>query len=269
MTLQAEVSSLDNIPEHLRSEYVERDGRFYLQVEGVKPQADFDRFEAALRKRVDETREKLDSANANNEKLAKQLADMQVEIDRVKRGGGGNPDADKLADLEREMKALKQANATLETERERAVTAGKQLTRDTALAQAIAASSPLPNQADGIADRISRYLEVASDGSVVTKDGCEFGINLTPSELVAKVKADPRFAVHWPGSRSGGAAGGDGGGGSDNSADNPWTHAKWNKTAQAQIIQADETKAKRLAAAAGVDIYDTLGQAQRKWAKSA
>ena len=50
MALKAILDSLTDIPEALHGEYVERNGKFELQVEGMKTQGDVDRLQTALTK---------------------------------------------------------------------------------------------------------------------------------------------------------------------------------------------------------------------------
>ena len=50
MALKAILDSLTDVPEALHGEYVERNGKFELQVEGMKTQGDVDRLQTALTK---------------------------------------------------------------------------------------------------------------------------------------------------------------------------------------------------------------------------
>ena len=50
MTLKAIVDSLDDIPDGIKESYTERNGKYELQVEGMKTQADLDRISTALAK---------------------------------------------------------------------------------------------------------------------------------------------------------------------------------------------------------------------------
>ena len=65
MALQATVQELDNVPEALRSEYVEKDGSYHLNVEGM----------------VDKS--KLDDFRTNNVKLLKDIETLQGKFKNV------------------------------------------------------------------------------------------------------------------------------------------------------------------------------------------
>lgn len=266
MAVSAEVDSLENVPESLRSEYEERDGKFYLNVTGAKTQADFDRFEEAIRRRVEDKQTQIDEAKRFNDDLKAKLAELQADNDRLKDGKSGGDEVlqSRLSDLERELKAATDKFQAAAAERDEAVIARTNLTRDTALAQAVATSGPRAEVATTVTEMAAKWVEVATDGSVKTKIDCEFGPDLTPDELISRIKGDPRFAPFWPTSRGGGAGGGDGGAAGGAGLDNnPWTVKHWNKTAQQQLIVADEARAKALANAAGVGLYATIAQAQK------
>ncbi len=70
MALQATVQELDNVPEALRSEYVEKDGSYHLNVEGM----------------VDKS--KLDDFRTNNVKLLKDIETLQGKFKNANIGEG-------------------------------------------------------------------------------------------------------------------------------------------------------------------------------------
>ena len=48
MAFKMELDSLDGLPEEVAKEYVEKDGKFVIQVEGMKTQEDVNRVQNAL-----------------------------------------------------------------------------------------------------------------------------------------------------------------------------------------------------------------------------
>jgi hypothetical protein len=95
-----------------------------------------------------------------------------------------------------------------------------------------------------------RIFEVQEDGSVVTKDGVGVTPGLSPKDWLSDMQAK---RPHWWGPSAGGGAGG-AGGGRQNGGANPWKAESWNMTEQAAIVKADRARADKLAAAAGTKV---------------
>ena len=263
MTLAATVDKIEDVPEAIRPHYVQEGEKYVLKVEGMKHEADFQRFEEALRKRLADTTSELKALQGQQLKR-----DDIVEILRGfaapgqgGKGGGGDGDDPKVADLERQLAAAREAEAAASKARDEAVTAHRVATLTGSVARAVAEAAPRAESAETIVRLAADYFEVAQDGAVKSKLHCEFGPDLTPGQLLAKMKTDPRFAPFWPPSAGSGAGGG-GGGASGGGGDNPWTAAHWNQTRQAEIITRSADEADRLAKAAGVPLHATRRQAE-------
>jgi len=95
MALALELENLDAVPEHLKTEYTERDGKYFLNVDGELPDPGW--------------KDRVTQLNKENEKRRKQLQEMEDRLKEV--------------DLE-EYKALKEKAA--KAEEERMILEGKQ-----------------------------------------------------------------------------------------------------------------------------------------------
>ena len=139
MALALEVDNLDNVPEHLKTEYVERDGRFFLALDGDIP--DVSGFKNAL----ETERERAKKA----EKLAKEMESKYAGFD---------PE---------EYKLLKEKEAALEEEklrqagREKEIDEKKQKLRDEATQKILSEKDEVLKAAEFKAKRME---EKALDG---------------------------------------------------------------------------------------------------------
>jgi hypothetical protein len=258
--LDATVDNLDNIPEALHSEYVQQGDKYVLQVNGMKPEADFNRVQTAL------TNERKDHSTLKG-KIKETFGDTKFEdvratLDRVpelEALAEGKVDDDKinsivegrvktrLAPVERERDTLK----TQLTEKDQVI-AGfttKERTRTISDAARAAAKSAkmLPEAEDDfllLADRVFEVRE--DDGKVVVKDNVGFTPGIEPAVLLTDLQSK---RPHWWGTSAGGGAGGSNG--APRGGDNPWTHDRWNLTEQGRIYSTDPAKAEQLAKQAG------------------
>lgn len=92
-------------------------------------------------------------------------------------------------------------------------------------------------------------LELNEQGKVVTKETCELGAGLTPSQWMEKKLA---AMPHWEKPSQGGGARGSQGG--KNPGTNPWAKETYNVTEQHKLLSTDPEKAKTMAKAAGVEL---------------
>lgn len=259
--LKSTVDSLDDIPEALHAEYVEQGGKFVLQVDGMKPQAEFDRVQGAL------TKEKGEHSTLK-QRITSTLGDRKFEdvvteldkIDEYKAAADGKLDEDKInsivegrvktriAPIERERDGLKTKVGELEgavqgfTVEKKTRTIHDQVRRD---AKKAGVTDEALDDALLLADRIFEIRE--DDGKVVVRDQVGFTPGIEPSVFFVDIQAKK---PHWFGPSGGSGAGGKretGGGGGVN----PWTHDGWNMTEQGRIYQDNPTKAEQLAKLAG------------------
>ena len=264
MALQATYKLKTEIPEGLESHYAERDGAWHLDVEGVRSNDDYERMEAALKKRIDEAKALLSNrltADTVKEIVAKALADQ-------KPGDKNGDDKDKPedGDAARRVAALEQETETLKKEKADAISSLQTRTIQSELVTAIAAAGARPQVSDSLAMIATGMVELDSKGEVRTKVDCAYGPDMAAADLVKKMKLDPAYQPFWPESKGGGAKPGEGGGGGD---ENPWKLASWDVLAQHKLRLSDQPKAERLAKEAGVSVVVTLDQARAAQKKAA
>lgn len=262
MAFKMVLDSLDGLPEDVAKEYVERDGKFHIQVEGMKTQADIDRLQTSL------TAARTEATNLKS-KLSL-LGDRKVEdvvaiLDRVpelEAAAEGKLDDEKLnaivetriktrlAPVERERDSLK----TQLSEKDSLIDQlqGKERTR-TLHEQIRSAAKEAKLLDEALEDAIllgERVFELGEDGKAVVKEGVGFTPGLQPKDWFSDLQ--PKRPHWWGGSVGGGAGGNRGGtGGPDG---NPWTAENWNMTKQGEIYRKDPTRAEQLAKAAGTSI---------------
>jgi len=261
MALKAVVDSLEGIPEALHGEYVEKGGKYELQVEGMKTQADIDRLQGAL------TKERNDH-KAVKERLGllgdRKIEDVLAALDRIpelEAAAGGKIDDEKinqlvegrikskLAPLERELNQTKTALSEKEKVIEGYTTKERTRMIHDAVRKAGTSAKVLPEALEDALLLAERVFEVDEAGNVVTKDGSGATPGLQPSVWFTDLQ---KTRPHWWGPSAGGGAGGNRGGiGGDK---NPWSAENWNMTEQGKILTADRSKAEQLAKAAGTTI---------------
>ena len=276
MTLEAILDDKSKIPEGLESHYKEIDGKFVLDVPGMKTQADFDNYAQALKARYADSA--ADFARGNRSGLSRDDV-MKVIEDGFKKfaqpgdgqgkgngsGSGGEGDGDvsaRLHDLERNVASLTEANKKLEEERDAALGRSRDTTIRNALTEAATKAGAVPDGVANLVTLVSPNFETAQDGSVVTKLDAGEGVspNQKPADYFAGLARNPAFRMFWGKSQGAGADGGDGGGGGgagDLGKGNPWTKAGWNVTAQSKLFNTDRPEAERLMKAAGVKLGAT------------
>lgn len=266
----------DDIPEALREYYVERGGKWHLQAEGLKTQADVD----AVKKVADKER----AARADLEKKLKRfealgdrdpdellkLAD-EVEDLRAQLEAGGGDKGGKDEEIQRRIDAavakatnplkreLDRAKADLDKERAKVTEKDQQveglvgrMKRAHLEQQLTAAATAAKVRGEALPD-ILRYqdvFEVETDDAgnftgVRTRDNVGVTPGLAPDQWLAdQQQSRPHW---WPTSVGGGATGGTGGKG----ARNPFAKDSANLTEAGALLESDRAKAETLARAAG------------------
>src|SRR5258708_4912122 len=265
--LKAIIDKLDDVVEAARQFYVEKNGKFELQVEGFKTQGDVDRITTSLTKeRADhvKTRTELTAAKdglAKFEGLDPDEVHTKLgEYDVLKETAAGKPDAAKIAQLVEQGVAakVKQAVTPLQRQLEQAQTQAKtfetengslktnitQRTIDDVVRnEALAAKANPAAIGDFLALARTEFV-IGEDGKVTTKDG------LDPKTFVADQKASRPWL--WPAAQGAGAGGS--GNPNINGGKNPFARATWNLTEQGNLLKTDAAAADRLAAAAGTKV---------------
>lgn len=262
MAFKMVLDSLDGLPEEVAKEYVERDGKFHIQVEGMKPPEEFMRLQNSLNAARND-------ANTFKGKLAL-LGDRKVEdvvtlldkIPELEAAAEGKLDEDKLnnlvegriktrlAPLERERDTLKNENGELKGRLEQFEGKEKARTIHDQVRSAAKESGVLESAIEDALLLADRTFELTEDGKAVVKDGTGFSAGLQPKDWFGDLQTK---RPHWWGTSQGGGAGGNrqGGGGAEA---NPWSHDGWNMTKQGEIYRKDSARAEQLAKAAGTTI---------------
>jgi hypothetical protein len=261
MALKAILDSIDDLPDALKGEYVQKGDKYELQVEGMKTEADVARVQEALRKEKND----FTAFKAQFAPLAgKKVEDVVAALDRIpelEAAAQGKLDDTKIneivetrlksraAPLERENTQLKATIAEKDT-----VIAGyegKEKTRSIhdAVRKAASAVKVVPEAIEDALILAERHFQVDESGRVVTKDGVGVTPGIQPEAWFTDLQSTRK---HWWGANIGG--GGNGNRGGNGGADNPWTAENWNMTKQGQIVRENPQKAEQLAKVAGTKV---------------
>lgn len=263
-TLAATVDSLEGVPEALHGFYVERDGKYQLQVTGMPAQDSVDRLQSALTKERNDHKATKDKLNTVTNNGARSVDDVVADLDRIPEleASQGQIDQEKidqivetriksrLGPVERERDNLKaqvaEKDQTIEgyEAKDRTRTIHDKVREDAVKAKV------LPEAVEDALMLADRLFEVTEEGRVVTKDNVGVTPGIEPSVWLTDVQ---KTRPHWWGPSSGGGAGGNRGGTGDTNK-NPFTHDNWNLTEQGQLIQQDRQRAEQMAKAAGTSI---------------
>ena len=254
MALKYKYSSREEIPAEQAALYVERDGAFYLDAEGVTEKAKADELRnhnIELRKEIEESTrvaaEKLQQVQAEKERLdliAQGHKPEEIEKIVVERVKGLKSDWDKqFAAVTTERDSLNTRLTSIQIDQGVITTATKRGLRATAMPDITARARTVFKLVNGV----PRAFE--ADGETVRygKDG------ISPMTLEEWVDAQVSDAPHLFESNAGGGAASNGAGGaagSQRSVKNPYRKESWNLTEQMKLAKADPGLAARLKASA-------------------
>lgn len=261
MALKAILDSLDGIPDALHGEYVERNGKYELQVEGMKTQADVDRLQSALTKERGDHKNIKDRIGLLGDRKIEDVVSLLDRIPELEAAAEGKMDDEKInqivetrikskiAPLERELGQVRSQVA----EKDKII--GDYTTKDRtrsihdAVRRAASTAKILPEAQDDALILAERVFEVDEAGRVVTKDGVGVTPGIEPSVWFTDLQ---KTRPHWWGPSVGGGAPGQRG--ALGGGTNPWSDEHWNMTEQGRQLTADRAKAEQLAKAAGTSI---------------
>lgn len=270
MPLEAVYSDKAKIPEGLGEHYKEIDGKFVLQVSGMKTQDDFDKYADALKKRFADAGADFAKKTATGltrddvvEVVNSALKKFDPPGGTLKGKGNGKGDGDgdteglsaRLHDLERNVASLTEANQKLEKERDSALGRSRDTTIRNSLTEAANKSGVEGPGVSNLVTLVAPDFEVAQDGSVVTKLEAGNGVspNQKPEDYFAGLARDEQYRMFWPKSVGAGADAGAGGAGKAGvGKDNPWSKAGWNMTTQSRLYKENKTSAEEMMKLAGV-----------------
>jgi hypothetical protein len=263
--LEPQYAKPEEIPEAFRGLYEERGGVHMLtKIKGIATTADVTRVQRALdSEKKDHTTLKTNWSSFFGDKKPE---DIRAILDRVPEletiAASKNINDEKLnelaetrfrakfAPLERELGQLKtsvgEKDAVIQqyAERERTRTI-----HDGVRAEATK-SKVVDTALEDVLMLAERAFEVDDKGNLVTRDLPGQTPGLQPSVWLTEMQAKrPHW---WPASKGGGAGGGVHG--SMNAADNPFSAAGWNMTAQGRIYQENPERARQLAQVAGTTV---------------
>lgn len=258
MPLKYKFKAREEIPAEHVNLYVERDGAFVLDAEGIVEKAKLDEFRntnVALAREHDELKQRFEGIDPEEvRKLAEEKHKLELlaqghkpeELDRLvgERIKGLKADWDKqLAAVTGERDALTARLTAVQIDQGVITAATKRGLRPTAIPDITARARVVFKLVNGA----PRAFE--SDGSTVRygRDG------VTPMTLEEWVEAQVADAPHLFESNAGGGAAGNGAGGaagSGRSVKNPFRKESWNLTEQMKLQKSDPALAARLKAAA-------------------
>lgn len=239
--LKTVVETLDGLDEAVTKFYAEKDGKFYLQIEGVNEHPDVVSLKNAYE------RVKADKATAIEErdafKAKAQGLPEDFDAEKWAKLKDGKPDEAALVRLRQELEVERDEwKSKFETAQE---TARKNaLDRD--LSDALTAAGVTePAYMKAARTMLSAGVQVGDDGKPYVET------DMGPMALADHVKrwaaGEGKPFVAQP---SGGGA--KGGSGSKSGGDNPWKAETRNLTRQAEILKTDPAEANRLKQEAGV-----------------
>lgn len=162
MTLELVVDKLDSIPEAIRSEYTEKDGKFHLNVNGIEDTAGL---KSALQK------ERTAAANANKalsaftalgktpEEIAAQVAaETSAKEEALKKAGKHDEVLKQHLDKAAKERAVEVDG--LKLERDAAIASEKAAIVETKVTGALVKSKATPEGIDLLADRLGKRIDV-------------------------------------------------------------------------------------------------------------
>lgn len=261
MTIKAVLDNVDELEESIKALYIEKNGKWHLDVEGVKPLDEFNVVHTALQKERTDHKKVKDRlvlfGNLDPEDVRKKL-DRIPELELAADGKLDDKKIDemvntrihaKIAPVERERDTFKTQVAEKDRIIETYETEKRQRVIQDHVVRAARAAKLLDTAQEDAIMLAERVFEVTEDGNVVTKDK----VGVTPgisADLWLKDMQEKR--PHWWGPSSGGGA--RNGGVVGFNGPNPFTHEAWNMTEQGTLVKTDRAKAEKLAKAAGTTI---------------
>ncbi len=274
MALDMIVESLDSVGEAFRGEYVERDGKFVLDVTGAFSEVDRNKLQESLRKERDDhksTRGKLKAFGENTPDSFTTLSDKAEELQLALDATEGSDEERaakneelaerkalaKIRPLERQLKTVNEAMLGITSERDgllsdkrRAKILGTVLSPKLLKEVGIVAEA-----SDDVELWALHNFEVDEHSEKVVSKESLGTPGLGPKDVFTEMKANGQRR-HWFGPTQGaGAAGGKGG---EQFENNPFSEETFSLTRIGQLVKADTAKAVRMAKAASSKSYDAL-----------
>jgi len=253
MSLKYKIASRGEVPTEHQSLYVERDGAWWLDVEGVVEKGRLDEFRAnniVLQKKMNDLEarfagidpEEVRKLDAEKKRLEEEAARKNGDLDKVL-AARLKPVQEQLQALNIERDALNARLADLQINQAAVAAATKRGLKPTALPDLTFRARQIFRLENGV----SKAFEADGRTPRVGKDG------LTPMTFDEWAEALVAEAPHLFEQNSGGGAAGNGSGGVGGT-DNPWKSGTFNLTKQGQIMKSDPARARLLMIAAGARV---------------
>lgn len=266
MALKAILDSLDSVDAALHEFYTEKDGKFILQIEGLREHPEATALRNALdrvRREKTELTDKMTSLEARLDGLPDDFSAEQYEDLKAKAEAGGGADVDEQVQRVRDQMQRRIDQLTtkhqndLRARDEKIAQKDAQLER-TIIDRGLQAAMDEANIDPKHKKMLAPYLRTLGKAKVTDDAG----------ELVALIETDmgevpiSKFVADWASSDAGkeyvskptglDSKGSDG----RRMEGNPFGKQAWNKTDQGRVIKDDRAKAERLAKAAGFRSLD-------------
>lgn len=263
MALKAviDTADFDGLDDAIKAEYKEKNGKYHLDVEGVKSIDEFNVVHGALAKERTDHKKSKDRLALFGALDPEEVSTQLARIPELEIAASGKIDDKKveeivttrihakLAPVERERDQLKVKVAEKDTVIQGFETKEKTRTIHDAVGKAARAAKVLPTAEEDALMLAERIFEVDDTGAVVAKDNVGVTPGIAPDAWFQDLSAKrPHW---WAPSQGGGAHNRNGGG---NSGPNPFSRAGWNLTEQGAMVRGDRAKADRLAKAAGTTV---------------
>jgi len=254
MGLKAKVEKIEDVDAALQPFYVEKDGAFHLQVEGMKTEADVRSLQEALRKERENHKAVKDRLGLLGDRKIEDVLTILDKVPELEAAAAGKLDETKLneivetriktrlAPVEREKSQIAKRLEELTTLVSTYETRERTRSIQDAVRESIAKQQGF--QPSAVEDALlfaERMLEVNEDGKVTTKDNVGVTPGVDAAVWLTEMQAKKS---HWWGTTSGGGAAG-----SSRTAPgtgNPWSKASWNVTEQMRIMKENPTRAEQL-----------------------
>jgi hypothetical protein len=267
LTLRAVVEKAEDVPENLKSEYVEKDGKFYLDLDGtISTHTSILPLNIAmnnLKKEKKTLQDRLTLLEAKTTGLPDDFdpakyADVVAELETLKK----DPDRDKDAEakLQKERERYEQRLRDAEAKRVADLKAkdGEINERDTLIHETLVDGGLTEALVKhGVAKEFMGATRALLRGSVKVRKGDDGKRHAVVDTDLGEVDID-HFVENWSKSDDGKpfvvqakGSGSHGSGNGRGSEINPWVKDSFNLTEQGRIIKSDKDKARRLMKTAG------------------
>lgn len=258
MPLKYRFASKAEIPSEHAALYVEREGAFVLDCDGVVEKGRLDEFRnnnVTLQKKLDDLTKRYEGIDPDE---VRKLNDEKRKAEEALALKNGEIEKVVTARLNAATAELTKRLDALATERE---SLSGRLTELQITDRVIAAATKLGLRPTAHADvklraRTALKLEngeprVLGDDGRTVRPGRDGVTPMTLDEWVSDLASN---APHLFEANAGGGAAGNGSGGAGGNGENPFKKESWNLTKQGELVRKDPTRAKALAASAGMNL---------------